>query len=53
MTVDNVPCAVCGEPTHLDESHVRLSAEFRASPRRETEYVAHINCVDELEEPEP
>ena len=53
MTVDNVPCAVCGEPTYLDEPHARLAVEFRATGRREMEYVAHIECVDDLEEPEP
>jgi hypothetical protein len=52
--VDNVPCALCDERVYLDEPHVRLTAEYRATGRRGEEFVAHINCVDvELEEPEP
>ena len=53
MTVDNVPCAVCGHRVYLDEPHARLDVEFRASSRRPTQYVAHVGCVDSFEPPEP
>ena len=53
MTVDTVPCAVCGEGAYLDEPHVRLTAEYRATGRREKQYVAHVDCVDAFTEPEP
>jgi hypothetical protein len=51
--VDNVPCALCPDRVYLDEPHVRLTAEFRATAKRPREYVAHVDCVDELNEPEP
>ena len=53
MTVDNVPCAVCGDRVYLDEQHARLTAEFRGSGRPKEQYVAHSGCVDGFEEPEP
>lgn len=50
---DNVPCALCDDRVYLDESHVRLTAEYRATAERPKEYVAHVECVGELNEPEP
>jgi hypothetical protein len=50
---DNVPCAVCGDRVYLDSEHARLNVEFRASPRRDDEYVAHVDCVAGFNEPEP
>lgn len=53
MEIDNVPCALCDERVYVDEKHVRLTADFRACGRRDEEFVAHVHCVDDLNEAEP
>jgi hypothetical protein len=50
---DNLPCAVCDRRVYLDEEHVRLTAEYRGTPGKDKEYVAHIQCMYELDEAEP
>jgi hypothetical protein len=50
---DNVPCALCDERVYLDEPHVRLTAEYQATDGYPEEYIAHIGCVGDLDEPEP
>jgi hypothetical protein len=53
MTIDSVPCALCDERVHLDGPHVRLTLEYRATEDRYKDFVAHVECVDEFDEPEP
>lgn len=52
---DSVPCARpgCDRPVHLDGEHARLEVEFRGTGRRPETFVAHVECVDDLDEPEP
>lgn len=49
----DVPCAVCGDPVYLDESHTQIETEPKGHEGPPTTYRICLDCEADLNEPVP